>query len=534
MCLPPQIILCACCKNTENYNGFRLLGNLAWAYLQQKDYKSAEEQYRYAFFKTIHTSKATPPTILLSLRLFPFCLLLSCRKALSLEPDKNMQCNLAICLMHLNKMAEAKLLLQSVTTSCENGQIDDSFSRAFDRATQLLRELESDCSLKIVTEKNEKMYDMQKPFLLRARRNFRGTSQATIRDKLPESEIPKNSEIIHPYEILNELGGELSVPQTVYDDDNISLSGSKPKIVKSPWGSGRRTSNISQKEEECDASFSLEKTSRVLYTQPKRFIRLASKCDHGRWSYAEASSRGCSRKLLFQQEKNCENVCQPESASGLTSEENTLGDPATMNRKASVISFTIGVWRRDVLEVDDEPIKDTNSEFSLGSMTPVGDCSRLTEAAAENSDHKRSRQKRKNNVDYSQDFLASENRKTWADMVEEDDQESEDLLAHHEQGFLSLESILSPKNTPVNNSDDDDDDDDKEAGGKLFGNENRSPNTILKTPCPVKRFESLIQKLEPLVLEEGYYTQPLHAGSSSWRKVQNSLHIAMAEDILKS
>lgn len=272
--------------------------------------------------------------------------LLGRRKALSLENDKNMQCNLAICLMHLKKIAEAKLLLQSVHTPCENGQIGESFSRSFDRATQLLRELESVGSLKIVTEKNEE----------------------------------------------------------------------------------------------------LEKTP-TLFTQPKRCMQVANKCGHGRWSYAEASNHGCSRKLLFQQEKNCENVHQSEPASGLTSEErimNTLGDPA------SVISS-------DILEVD-EPRKDAKGEFSHGSMTSIGDC---------------------NNTGKAED---GENRKTWADMVEEDDQESENLLAHHEQGFLSTESILSPQITRV-------------------------------------------QKLEPLVLEDGYYTQPLHAG----RKYKSLLHTSMAE-----
>lgn len=29
---------------------FRLVGKLAWAYFQQKDYKSAEEYYRFALF----------------------------------------------------------------------------------------------------------------------------------------------------------------------------------------------------------------------------------------------------------------------------------------------------------------------------------------------------------------------------------------------------------------------------------------------------------------------------------------------------
>ncbi|KAF2318872.1 hypothetical protein GH714_011333 [Hevea brasiliensis] len=36
------------------------------------------------------------------------------KKALSLEPDKNKRCNLAICLLHMNRIPEAKSLLQAV------------------------------------------------------------------------------------------------------------------------------------------------------------------------------------------------------------------------------------------------------------------------------------------------------------------------------------------------------------------------------------------------------------------------------------
>ncbi|PIN24091.1 hypothetical protein CDL12_03176 [Handroanthus impetiginosus] len=93
----------------------RLLGNLAWAYVQKKDFQSAEENYR---------------------------------KALSFESDKNKQCNLAICLMHLNKLTEAKFLLQAIRDSSVNGHMDESYAKSFERATQMLVELEKECVLK--------------------------------------------------------------------------------------------------------------------------------------------------------------------------------------------------------------------------------------------------------------------------------------------------------------------------------------------------------------------------------------------------
>ncbi|KAL5157940.1 Protein POLLENLESS 3 [Glycine soja] len=91
----------------------RILGNLAWAYLQKGDYKAAEEHYR---------------------------------KALSFEVDRNKQCNLAICLIHMNKIKEAKFLLQAVRTATKNRKMDDSFAKSFERASQMLIEIETSSS----------------------------------------------------------------------------------------------------------------------------------------------------------------------------------------------------------------------------------------------------------------------------------------------------------------------------------------------------------------------------------------------------
>ncbi|XP_076904695.1 protein SULFUR DEFICIENCY-INDUCED 1-like [Bidens hawaiensis] len=87
----------------------RLLGNLAWAYLQQDDYKVAEEIYR---------------------------------KALSLEPDKNKRCNLAICLMYMKKMTEAKFLLSTVKESNSMRDVDESYAKSYERAIQVMEEIE--------------------------------------------------------------------------------------------------------------------------------------------------------------------------------------------------------------------------------------------------------------------------------------------------------------------------------------------------------------------------------------------------------
>ncbi|OAY31582.1 protein POLLENLESS 3 [Manihot esculenta] len=110
----------------------RILGNLAWAYLQHHDYGLAEQYYR---------------------------------KALSLEPDKNKQCNLAICLMHMNRIPEAKSLLQAVSDSCGSKQMDDSYAKSFERAVDILTELESKSVLKPAEEDKENQRSLASPLL---------------------------------------------------------------------------------------------------------------------------------------------------------------------------------------------------------------------------------------------------------------------------------------------------------------------------------------------------------------------------------
>uniref|UniRef100_A0A0D9X432 4-coumarate--CoA ligase n=1 Tax=Leersia perrieri TaxID=77586 RepID=A0A0D9X432_9ORYZ len=84
----------------------RLLGNLAWAYMQSENYDEAEMLYR---------------------------------QALAIEADYNKECNLAICLIKTGKVAEAKYLLQAIPDNCS----DESHLRSLARATEMLMELES-------------------------------------------------------------------------------------------------------------------------------------------------------------------------------------------------------------------------------------------------------------------------------------------------------------------------------------------------------------------------------------------------------
>ncbi|XP_052195565.1 protein POLLENLESS 3-LIKE 2 [Diospyros lotus] len=90
----------------------RLLGNLGWALMQQSNYIEAEDAYR---------------------------------RALVIAPDNNKMCNLGICLMKQGRIAEAKETLRRVKPAVADGPRGvDSHLKAYERAQQMLRDLESD------------------------------------------------------------------------------------------------------------------------------------------------------------------------------------------------------------------------------------------------------------------------------------------------------------------------------------------------------------------------------------------------------
>ncbi|KAI4327756.1 hypothetical protein L6164_020181 [Bauhinia variegata] len=90
----------------------RLLGNLGWALMQQNNYIEAEDAYR---------------------------------RALSIAPDNNKMCNLGICLMKQGRISEAKETLSRVKPAIADGpRGSDSHLKAYERAQQMLKDLESE------------------------------------------------------------------------------------------------------------------------------------------------------------------------------------------------------------------------------------------------------------------------------------------------------------------------------------------------------------------------------------------------------
>lgn len=89
-----------------------LQGNLGWALMQQNNYIEAEDAYR---------------------------------RALVIAPDNNKMCNLGICLMKQGRIGEAKDTLRRVKPAVADGPRGvDSHLKAYERAQQMLRDLESE------------------------------------------------------------------------------------------------------------------------------------------------------------------------------------------------------------------------------------------------------------------------------------------------------------------------------------------------------------------------------------------------------
>ncbi|KAL1555745.1 protein POLLENLESS 3-like [Salvia divinorum] len=132
----------------------RLLGNLAWAYMQKKDFNSAEEHYR---------------------------------KALSFDADKNKQCNLAVCLMHTNKLTEARFLLEAIPS--ESGAVDESHVKSYERASEILAEFESQRVTKQMEQNHESGHLSR--FVSQRRSN---DSNGTMSSPLPSSGDVSNGE----------------------------------------------------------------------------------------------------------------------------------------------------------------------------------------------------------------------------------------------------------------------------------------------------------------------------------------------------
>ncbi|XP_057763862.1 protein POLLENLESS 3-like [Salvia miltiorrhiza] len=220
----------------------RLLGNLAWAYMQQKDFKPAEENYR---------------------------------KALSFEADKNKQCNLAVCLMHMNKLTEAKFLLESIPS--DSGAVDESYLKSYERACEILAEFESQRGLK--------------PTKQMEHNNESGMARGFADGHLSKTKPFGGRFCSQSQRHSNDSNGALSspLPSSAKTSKGTSTDFAYEKRADFDWRANHYEPNVSR-------DFSYRNTPKVPLTQPRRCTRYE---DQRKAGLAENANGGYCRKLSF-------------------------------------------------------------------------------------------------------------------------------------------------------------------------------------------------------------------------------------------
>ncbi|KAE8722891.1 Protein POLLENLESS 3-LIKE 2 [Hibiscus syriacus] len=404
----------------------RILGNLAWAYLQQHNYGIAEQHYR---------------------------------KALSLESDKNKQCNLAICLMHMNRISEAKSLLQDVKASAGTEEMDESYLKSYERAMEMLAQVES--------QKLAFSFPKMKTIYL---------GVWTREDCLMQMSKTVN----HTVDIMTQVH------------------------MHTNW-----TERVKLKE-------SCRKNSEVLLTQPRRCYWGFNTPDQrrgGRWG--EDTVRNSIRKLCFEQTVTTESVPstsiqnlkeEPPSSSNVKPKNSAVGQEEgeeaqeglfTQPRNSSSWLNNRDQRRRKSAE---ESIDYSFSKQSNGVTThPVQSLN--VEPSVSSKDEPE--------IELEKQANAAPNKKTWADMVEEDEKEE----------FQCGRKYLGKSSDDGFNKDDD-----------KFGDENLNSNIIYQYAVHSKHhIESITQSAG---MTGGYNASPSTV-SSRRNRLQEDGFGEMMEELIK-
>ncbi|KAF5180976.1 Pollenless 3-like [Thalictrum thalictroides] len=411
----------------------RLLGNLGWAYMQRNDYKTAEEIYR---------------------------------KALSIEPDKNKQCNLAICLMNRGQIMEAKSLLQTVTPSSTDRELADPFIKSFDRAYEMLTELESKSSPNRNDHKEEIKTGICRSF----------THPISINSKPVDSASPIEEPLLLKRgsyvceDRLDSFGFDKGRwNRDIGREEKGDCHSCRKSLFADKWKKENCSPNLSESENGMSGGKNVEpfSKSRMEKGGTRKNIRT-----FGFHNYSNRSPDGDWRRRSWDNDANKNQATITPSKPPIFIESKCgLQSSGGDCRKTS--------W---VFEADSEvTVKDSASKYIGGEETP--EAHNDIDSTAESSTSK---------------YLCSSFRsgKSWADMVEEE----EELLRECKDNSISTWEYPSFQ-TPCKSVD-------RWNDEKFFHNENMDSNIIGSTPELTTQprrdgyTQTLIRKLELVNLKE--------------------------------
>ncbi|KAG6419394.1 hypothetical protein SASPL_121614 [Salvia splendens] len=396
----------------------RLLGNLAWAYMQQKDFKSAEEHYR---------------------------------KALSFESDKNKQCNLAVCLMHMNKLTEAKFLLQSIPS--DSGAVDESYVKSYERASEILAEFESQRVLK--------------PMKQMEQNNEAGMVRGFVdghisRTKSFGGQWGSSRFCPQRHTNTNDRNGTLSSPLPSSGNMCKGASTDFPyeKRADLDWRGNRYEPNVSR---EGVNSFPYRNTPKVPLTQPRRSTSYG---DQGKAVLTENANGGYCRKLSF------ESSASSESVHSFASQNAGYYSHDAPDEMLNILPQFLAKKNTCVkpLEANEEGVNTLPS----ADFGKVGGKNRTLEISRR-----------------------EQHKKSWADMVEEDEEEFGSWRNNYPK--ISQKTSLSDKFSVSAAASTDPD---------PFNDENVNSNIIPETPKLHDVDDEVSQEMGSIDLGGGYLTQP--------------------------
>lgn len=298
------------------------------------------------------------------------------RKALSIEPDRNKQCNLAVCLMCMNRLTEAKFLLQVIRASVPEGQMDESYAKSFERASNMLAEKEN--------QPDKSMYEVEKE-------NCYGNIGFI------DSSRNKN-----PYESVRSNSRKVS-------DDQLDQTLGAYSCGKSNVGTGGNTAAIdhnSSWKRTYTSSVQVRGIPKSPFTQPKRSITLLDSERDTKGTYRNDVVSCLPRRLQF------ENAAASD-VKGTYSETEQRGS-VNMSEGTNAPDRTICVGRNENLAPTDLSGRKLSTS-ATGVKTNF--CSAEIESRDSCGPHNEGV------------FPQCSGKKSWADMVDEDEKEIMHLFA---------------------------------------------------------------------------------------------------------
>lgn len=341
--------------------------------------------------------------------------------------------------MQMNRITEAKFLLQAVSTATKNRKMDDSFVKSFERASQMLVEIESSSLVDPIKEKGDGFKETQRSLL----------SHTSMNSKESNNSGSAGQHLSRNWDIESrESFGQNSLENKKTTFSVRSMSQCSPQSW--PADEVKKIKNIENsggtyEVEVCHARRRLyespdpaRKDQKVPYTKPKR-------CSWGFNNGCQRETRGDvysdSKPSSWSPHNDKYDIMLPKST------ENGLSTPANGRWRASKLDGA----KEYATSVD----KDQNHQGSQISLSS-------------SAVHKSS----------GNDKISE--KKSWADIVEEEENEEQDLFYGRYTNFDSQDSA------------------------EVFNDENENSNIIYQRPWLHSQTECLSKKLESFDQKDGH------------------------------